>query len=70
MPELIKKSVTKIDWLIILMGVIIFAGMDYSNLAINDIIFIVSFLIWLVLLFVRIFIYSKNEEKENEHNKV
>ena len=56
-----RKYLDKIDMLIIFMAVIVFAGLDYSNLATKDMVFIVSFAFWFIMLLVRVHINRTNE---------
>ena len=54
--ETIKKSLKPVDYLILIAAIILFAGFDYDNLEITDKIYIVTFVIWFLLLSVRIYI--------------
>ena len=62
MFDKLKNFLTKSDYLILIIAVFMFSHLDYSNLSTVDIIYIVSFLLWLVLLFVRIFIIRRNDK--------
>lgn len=55
----ILKSVQFLDWLIIAAAVFLLTNMDYANLTTVNIIYLVSFAIWLVLFVARIYIIAK-----------
>ncbi len=58
--EIIKQSLSKIDCLLIVAALFIFSTLDYSNLSLDDKIYLGVFGIWMVMLAVRIFITYKN----------
>ena len=59
--ELLKKNLGKSDYVILIIAVFMFSHLDYENLDTVEIIYVVSFGLWVVLLGVRIFILYKNE---------
>ncbi len=75
-----KKAVKPMDVLIAIVGVYLFANMDFGNLQTIDYIYAVCFTLWFILEAVRIYIYyqRRNEEPsaqeqdrrlEKSHNK-
>lgn len=66
MIDVLKKSVSIFDCLIIAAAVFMFFNMDYDNLRISDKIYIAVFGIWILMLFVRIFIVYKNDGGKND----
>ena len=64
MLELLKKNLGKSDYVILIIAVFMFSHLDYENLDTVEIIYVVSFGLWVVLLGVRIFILYKNEGKK------
>ncbi len=62
--KLLKKSMSVLDFLIIVVALFMFEKLDYSNLETSDIIYMVAFGLWILMLFVRIFIVKKNDEVE------
>ena len=64
MLKVIQKSLGKLDYVLLIAAVFLFTHFDYSNLATSDIIYIVTFALWFVMLAVRIFIVFKNEVKQ------
>ena len=61
MLEAIKKSLGKFDYVLLIMAVYMFSHMEYSNLDIVQTVYIVSFVLWFIMLAVRTFIVYKNE---------
>ena len=59
MLKIIKDSLKLFDYFILLAAAIMFSNFDYGNLSIVDKIYIVSFVIWIVLLAVRIYIINQ-----------
>ena len=62
--ELLKRAMNIFDLLILAAAAFLFSRFDYSNLSTFDIIYIVTFILWLVMFFVRIFIVYKNGGKK------
>ena len=62
--KIIQKSLGKLDYVLLIAALILFTHFDYSNLVTSDIIYIVTFALWFVMLLVRIFIVFKNEVKQ------
>ncbi len=56
----VLQSVNKIDWLIFIMAVWILIEMDMNALTTVDIIYLITFAIWLVLFVVRLFLIYRN----------
>ena len=63
MLETLKKAMNLFDGLILAGAAYLLPRFDYSNLQVSDIIYIVGFVLWLIMFFVRIFIVHKNGEK-------
>lgn len=51
--QLLKKILRPFDCLILVAAVILFINFDYSNLQTVDIIYMITFAIWFVLLLIR-----------------
>lgn len=66
MLEVLKKSVSILDGLILAVAAFVFFGMDYENLSTSDKIYIVGFGLWVIMLVIRIFIIYKNTGVKNE----
>lgn len=66
MLEVLKRAVSIFDALIIAGALFFFSKMDYENLTLFNKIYIVVFVIWVLMLVVRIFIVYKNGEGKNE----
>ena len=64
MLNVIKNVVGKLDWLLLLAAVCLFASFDYSNLSTVNIIYIVTFILWFAMLCVRIYIVYKGGKKK------
>lgn len=62
MLEVLKRAVSIFDALIIAAAVFLFSKMDYENLTLFNKIYIVVFVLWFLMLIVRIFIVYKNGE--------
>ena len=62
--ELLKRAMNIFDLLILAAAAFLFARFDYSNLSTFDIIYIGSFILWLAMLFVRIYIVYRNGVKK------
>ena len=56
MLDIIKKSLKPFDYLILIAAVILFTNLDYNNLGMIDKIYMVTFVIWFVLLLTRVYI--------------
>jgi hypothetical protein len=59
--DVLKKSVTILDCLILTTGVFWIFNMDYENLGTSEKVYIGVFGLWILMLFVRIFIVYKND---------
>lgn len=57
--DAIKKCLGKFDYLLLIAAVYMFSHMDYSNLDIVQIVYIVSFTLWIIMLGIRINITYK-----------
>lgn len=64
MLEVIKSTVGKLDWLLLIAAVCLFANFDYSNLSTMNIIYIVTFVLWFIMLCARIIIVYKGGKKK------
>ncbi|MBR5913733.1 MAG: hypothetical protein IKZ58_05185 [Selenomonadaceae bacterium] len=64
MLELLKSAMNIFDLFILAAAAFLFMRFDYSNLSTFDIIYIVSFIMWLIMLFIRIFIVYKKSFKQ------
>lgn len=64
MLELLKSAMNIFDLLILGAAAYLFSRFDYSNLSTFDIVYIVTFIIWLIMLFIRIFIVYKKSVKQ------
>ena len=60
MFEVLKKSLSLIDCLIIIAGFYWIGNMTYEDFSTSGKIYIAVFAIWLIMLFIRIFIVYKN----------
>ena len=52
--NVIKKSLDKFDYVLIIAAVYMFTHMDFANLDIVEIVYIVSFTLWVIMLGIRI----------------
>ncbi len=57
--EILKEALRPMDCLIFVAAVILFTQMDYAELTTVDIIYIGTFVIWMLLLLVRIYLLSR-----------
>lgn len=64
MLEILKKSMNIIDVLILAAAAFLLTSYDYSNLSTLNIVYIVSFVLWLIMLAARIYIVYKKEAKK------
>ncbi len=64
MLEIIKDTLKIFDYLILVAAIYMFSHFDYSNLDTVQIIYIVTFVLWFVMLAVRIIILYKNGGKK------
>lgn len=64
MLELLKRSMNFLDVLILVAAVYMFSNFDYSNLSTMNIVYIVVFVLWLIMLVVRIFVVYKKTGKQ------
>jgi len=62
--EILKKSMNIIDVLILAAAAFLLTSYDYSNLSTLNIVYIVSFVLWLIMLAARIYIVYKKEVKK------
>ena len=56
MLDVLKQSLKPFDFLILIAAVFLFSKFDYDNLAIIDIIYIISFTLWFIMMFIKIYI--------------
>jgi hypothetical protein len=59
--DVLKKSVSILDCLILMTGVFWIFNMDYENMGTSEKVYIAVFGLWILMLFVRIFIVYKND---------
>ena len=62
MAKKIFKAVNVLDWLIAAAALYIIANMDFANLTTVNIIYLVTFVIWLVLFALRIVIVVRRAD--------
>lgn len=63
--EVLKKAMNIFDLFILAAAAYLLTSYDYSNLSVLNIVYIVVFVMWLVMFFVRIYIvYKKNGGKK------
>lgn len=62
--ELLKKAMNIFDVPILLAAAFILFRLDYSNLDVSDIVYIVVFILWLIMLGVRILVVYKRDAKK------
>lgn len=63
MLDVLRKSMGILDCLIILAAVFLFARMDFANLSTLNVIYMVTFALWLIMLLARIFIIYKRRRR-------
>lgn len=61
MLEVLKKSLSILDALILAAAAFMFFSMDYENLTTSDKIYIVGFGLWVIMLAIRVYIIFKND---------
>lgn len=61
MLEILKKELKLFDYFILIAAVYMFSNLDFANLDIVQIIYLVTFVLWFIMLAVRVFILYKNE---------
>ena len=59
MREILKEALRPVDCLIFVAAVILFTQLDYSALTTVDIIYIATFVIWMLLFAVRVFLLCR-----------
>ena len=64
MLEIIKSELKVFDYLIIIAAFYMFSNFDYNNLDTVQIVYIVTFVLWFIMLAVRVFILYKNGGKK------
>ena len=64
MFEIIKNELKIFDYFIIIAAFYMFSHLDFSNLDTVQIVYIVTFVLWFIMLAVRVFILYKNEGKK------
>ena len=64
MFEIIKKELKVFDYLIIIAAFYMFSRLDFANLDIVQIVYVVTFVLWFIMLAVRVFIIYKNGGKK------
>ncbi len=62
--EILKKAMNIFDVPILLAAAFILLRLDYSNLDVSDIVYIVVFILWLIMLGVRILVVYKRDAKK------
>ena len=60
MLEVIKKSLGIFDWLILVAAVYMFNKFNYADLEISEIVYIIVFSLWFVMLIIRVSIVYKS----------
>jgi len=64
MFEIIKNELKIFDYFIIIAAFYMFSHLDFANLDTVQIVYIVTFVLWFIMLAVRVFILYKNEGKK------
>ena len=64
MFEIIKKELKVFDYLIIIAAFYMFSKLDFANLDMVEIVYLVTFVLWFIMLAVRVFIIYKNGGKK------
>lgn len=59
----ILKKLQKTDWVIIIIGIFIMAGLDYQNLSILDYVYVAAMVLWVLMLIIRLKIEHDKEKK-------
>lgn len=54
------KGMQKLDWLMLALIIVMTIDMDFANLQTIDYVCLVSFVAWLIMLVVRLYIENKN----------
>ena len=63
MLEAIKKSLKPFDYILLVVAAWLFSNFNYNDLSTIDIIYIVSFTIWFIMLVVRTNIYYQGGKR-------
>ena len=63
MLEAIKKSLKPFDYILLVVAAWLFSNFNYADLSTIDIIYIVSFTIWFIMLVVRTNIYYQGGKR-------
>ena len=58
--EVLKKAVSVVDMMIILLAGVLLLHYDFDNLTTANKIFLGAFAVWLIMLFIRIYVVYKN----------
>ncbi len=66
MLDVLKKSISILDALILAIATFMFFNLDYENLSTSDKIYIAGFGLWTIMLCIRIFIIYKNDGGKND----
>ena len=69
MLESVKKCLGFFDYILLIAAVYMFSHFDYSNLDIVEIVYIISFTLWIGMLAFRIYITYKGENKDGRNLK-
>jgi len=64
MLEILKNELKLFDYFILIAAVFMFSRLDFANLDIVQIVYVVTFVLWFIMLAVRIFILYKNGGKK------
>lgn len=64
MLEILKKELKIFDYFILVAAVYMFSHLDFSNLDTVQIVYLVTFVLWFIMLAVRVFILYKNGGKK------
>ena len=64
MLEILKKELKIFDYFILIAAVYMFSHLDFSNLDTVQIVYLVTFVLWFIMLAVRVFILYKNGGKK------
>ena len=64
MFEIIKNELKIFDYFIIIAAFYMFSHLDFANLDTVQIVYIVTFVLWFIMLAVRVFILYKNGGKK------
>ena len=60
MLEILKNELKIFDYFVLIAAVFMFSHIDFANLDTVEIVYLVTFVLWFIMLAVRIFILYKN----------